>query len=169
MRLQQYYKMWSTLYESKDIEHNLDEFIDLKTKIYSKSINKWSFWVDKDQYIVSAIEKPGKNFHVSFTYHDYFDDNETSTITDKQTPLRVLDGVAVAIKELIEDENPNIIEFAVYNIEKKIKVFRRVIKYALKKHSSIFGDYKLKERKVYLKDVPVEIGKIEGIEFTLYK
>ena len=41
MRLKQYYKMWNTLYESEDIEYELNELIDLKTNNEGRCNKSW--------------------------------------------------------------------------------------------------------------------------------
>jgi hypothetical protein len=165
MRLQQYYKYWSRLYDC-DVNECVNETINLSTEVKKKADGLWEFWIHKDLYVVKALQYKQNCYTVSFSYKDYFDD-DVSSITNKLTPFSVLDGVAVVIKNLIEEKNPKIIRFTVYNIQKKVDVFRRVTKSIINKHSNIFGSYKLTERVVELDDVPADIGRIEDIEFTL--
>jgi len=173
MRLKQYYKMWSKLYEwdEETIIWNIDESVNLTTKVMKKSDRKWHFWVKNDLYIVNVMEKVPSHYELSFFHKDVYG-NEISSITNKNTPFSVMDGVAVAMKNLIEIKNPKIIEFNVFGEDKKVRMFRKIMDMVIKKHSDIFGNYKIssKETKIVLpyNDTPEELLKnLKGTKFIM--
>ena len=172
MRLQQYYDYWSMVYEL-DVKKNINEVIDLTTKVKKISDKKWHFWVGTDSYTVKVLSVGDGNYRISFVYTDYVD-NDISSITDKHTPFSVMDGVAVVMKEIIQENNPKSIEYVVVNTKKKVDMFKKVTQYILKKHSDIFGQYKLRMKTVDIRhmlppDIPIEITKLDGMEFKLEK
>ena len=172
MRLKQYYKMWSTLYELEDIELSLNETINLKT-IVKKKGNEYYFWVDKDLYIVRVMKKDNSDsshYELSFVYKDIENQEETSSLTKKNQPFRVMDGVVTTMKMFIKEKKPKVIEFNVYGNEKKTKMFERIINLVVRKYKSIFGMYSIKRSKTKLNlpyDMPDDIDDIIGIKILM--
>jgi len=169
MRLQQYYKMWSQLYES-NIEKNIDEVLDLNTKVKRISHMEWYFWVKNDLYVVKIGKRGKSHYELSFIHKDIESKEETSNLTNKHTPFSVMDGVAVVMKELIEERRPQTIEFSVFGEDKKIKMFKKIMNLILKKYKDIFGDYKVKEGIAKLPldyGLPKELLQVTGIKFLM--
>jgi hypothetical protein len=164
MRLKEYIKYWSTIerMDEDELIYQIEEVLDLKTKVKRDNSGEWYFWVDDDLYTVRVGKMAEGHYMISFVYNE--PSGEVSSITDKGTPFRVLDGVAVVIKEFIEESDPIIIEFTTY-AKKKASIFKKIIKMALKKHRNIFGSFDVTEEKVSLR-----YGRhYEGVKFLLVK
>jgi len=167
VRLQEYYKFWSTVDENNYI-NGINEAIDLTTVVKWKGKNEWYFWVGKDYYTVNVFHKGNKVYHLSFTYNDPTG-SILANITNKHTPFSVMDGVAVVMKELIETIRPKAIEYYIFAEKRKIDMFRKISKYILKKHTDVFKGYAYAERKKSLPyELPDDIDiEINGIEIRL--
>jgi hypothetical protein len=161
--------MWSLLYEFNDIDSKINETIDLNTKIRKKSNNEYYFWVDADLYIVRIMNISKDRYELSFVYKDD-KDQETSSLTNKNQPFRVIDGVVSVLKEVIYTNDPKIIEFNIFGSNKKLDVFRRIMKVVSRKYPEIFNPYKIREERTTLYngyDMPDGIPQIEGIKFII--
>lgn len=164
MRLKEYIEYWSQIgcMDESELMCQIEEVSDLKTKVIKKSDSEWGFLIDKDLYTVRIGRKTKDHYEISFVYEGPL--GSTSSITSKMSQFRVLDGVAVVIKEFIEEKNPNIIEFNIYD-EKKSDTFERVMKMVLRKHRDIFGSFDVTKKKTRLwYDTD-----IKGIKFLLVK
>ena len=167
MRLKKWYKIWSNIYKINETEliYKIDEIISLNTKVFKKSYNEWYFFVNKELYEV-RLQKNNNKYIVTFVQTE-ISGEETSDITDKNVPFKVMDGIAVILKKLIEEENPLEIKFSVYNNIKKANMFKKIVINVIKKHN-IFSNYKLITGKAdnLLYKLPNDMN-IEGIKFTL--
>ena len=166
MKLKKWYKLWSNLYEiENELLFKIDEIINLNTKVFKKSYNEWYFFVNKEIYEVK-LQKSNNKYGITFVQTG-ISGEQTSDITDKNVPFKVMDGIAVILKKVIEEENPLEIEFSVYNNIKKANIFKKVIKNIIKKHN-IFSNYKLIINKA--NNLPYELPDdmiVKGVKFNL--
>lgn len=170
MRLQQYFKMWNSINEDES-DNDINEFVDLNTKLKVNSEYEQYFWVQQDLYLIRILKKSNSHYELSLIHKD-IEGIETSNLTNKNKPYKVTDGVMVAIKELIETKNPDIIEFNMFGETKKLKAFSKVMNYVLKKYPNTFGKYKFEEKETKLNmpyDLPDGVEEVLGMKYLMKK
>ena len=135
MRLKDYIHVKEKCYyniSDKNRKKILDETIDFTTNL--KKIKdgisqiEYIYKVNNDIYKVYIGRLSIDVYDVSYGSVTGDNDEITTRLTHKNVPFKVLDGVATAIKKLIEDENPRQIIFSIISSKKKVDVFYNTIK-----------------------------------------